>query len=72
MNCHDEPGGYNRLVTLNYTTGLKPATLYSSHLTENTLNMVMLHNRLHWVAHVGTFLKRRATMVPNSDQRVGL
>ena len=35
---------YNRLVTLNYTTELKPATLYSSYLTAYTLHMAVLHN----------------------------
>ena len=48
---------YNRLVTLNYTTELKPATLYSSYLTAYTLHMALLHNPVHWVAHVGTFFK---------------
>ena len=37
---------YNRLVTLNYTTELKPATLYSSYLTAYTLHMALLHNRV--------------------------
>ena len=35
---------YNRLVTLNYTTEVKPATLYSSYLTAYTLHMTLLHN----------------------------
>ena len=60
---------YNRLVTLNYTTELKPATLYSSYLTAYTLHMALLHNRVHWVAHVGTFLKK---MVPKLYQRIKL